>query len=202
MKKLLLISFLIVTLSAETHAQSASSQTWANICAGKMSADWYGSEEAQKIADIVLSVQKNNGGWMKNDQLHKLTDSELKTLQNSRSAHSCLDNTATTQEMRFLAKVYQKTKVVKYKESFLKALNMIFAAEKGCGGWSQYWPLSGGGSYQDYITFNDDLVTNVMRLLKDIAGGKGDFSIDSLMPICIFDLECSGASSRLSLIHE
>lgn len=176
MKKFALSLILLCVGFTWAGAQNASSLSWANICAGKMSADWYGSEEAQKIADIVLSVQKNNGGWMKNDQLHKLTDSELKTLQNSRSAHSCLDNTATTQEMRFLAKVYQKTKVVKYKESFLKALNMIFAAEKGCGGWSQYWPLSGGGSYQDYITFNDDLVTNVMRLLKDIAGGKGDFS--------------------------
>ena len=150
--------------------------SWSKICAGKMTADWYGSEEAQKIADIVLSVQKNNGGWMKNDELHKLTDTQLTTLQNSRSAHSCLDNTATTQEMRFLAKVYQKTKVEKYRESFLKALNMIFAAEKGCGGWSQYWPLSGGGSYQDYITFNDDLMTNVMKILKDITTNKGDFA--------------------------
>ena len=141
-----------------------------------MPADWYGSEEAQKIADIVLSVQKNNGGWMKNDELHKLTDSQLKTLQNSRTAHSCLDNTATTQEMRFLAKVYQKTKVTKYRDSFQKALDMIFKAEKGCGGWSQYWPLSGNGSYQDYITFNDDLMTNVMRLLKDIASNKDDFN--------------------------
>lgn len=171
-----MILVLVGGLITEAQAQSASSLSWANICSGKMSADWYGSDEAQKIADIVLSVQKNNGGWMKNDELHKLTDSQLKTLQNSRSQHSCLDNTATTQEMRFLAKVYQKTKVEKYKQAFQKALDMIFAAEKGCGGWSQYWPLSGGGSYQDYITFNDDLMTNVMRLLLDIANGKGDFA--------------------------
>lgn len=157
-------------------AQNASSLSWANVCAGKMPADWYGSDEAKQIADIVLSVQKNSGGWMKNDELHKLTNSELKTLQNQRAVHSCLDNTATTQEMRFLAKVWQKTKVAKYQESFLKALNMIFTAEKGCGGWSQYWPLSGNGSYQDYITFNDDLMTNVMRLLQEIAAGKGDFT--------------------------
>ena len=176
MRKLIMILVLIGGLLTEAQAQTASSMTWANICSGKMPDEWYGSEEAQKIADIVLSVQKTNGGWMKNDQLHKLSDAELKSLQNSRKEHSCLDNAATTQEMRFLAKVYQKTKVGKYKESFLKALSMIFNAEKSCGGWSQYWPLSGGGSYQDYITFNDDLVTNVMRLLKDIANGKGDFT--------------------------
>ena len=176
MKKVLLIIFLLGGLLTAVKAQKASDMKWSDICSGKMGADWYGSEEAQKIADIVLSVQKNNGGWMKNDQLHKLTDSELKSLQNARGEHSCLDNTATTQEMRFLAKVWQKTQTEKYKESFTKALNMIFKAEKKCGGWSQYWPLQGGGSYWDYITFNDDLMTNVMRLLQEIAAGKGDFA--------------------------
>lgn len=176
MKKVLLIIFLLGGFLTAVKAQKASDMKWSDICSGKMGADWYGSEEAQEIADIVLSVQKNNGGWMKNDQLHKLTDSELKSLQNARSEHSCLDNTATTQEMRFLAKVWQKTQTEKYKESFTKALNMIFKAEKKCGGWSQYWPLQGGGSYWDYITFNDDLMTNVMRLLQEIAAGKGDFA--------------------------
>lgn len=157
-------------------AQSVSSLKWSDVCMGKMNEEWYGTEEAQQIADVVLSVQKYNGGWMKNDQLHKLSDSERQALQGKRSEHSCLDNGATTQEMRFLAKVYQKTHLAKYKDSFLKALKMIFMAEKKCGGWSQYWPLSGNGSYQDYITFNDDLITNVMRLLQDIYAGKDEFS--------------------------
>ncbi len=176
MKKHLFTTLLLLIISIAMQAQTASSLKWSDICNGKMPADWYGSEEAQQIADVVLSVQKNTGGWMKNDQLHKLSDSEKQALINARSAHSCLDNSATTMEMRFLAKVYQKTKVEKYKEAFTKALNMIFTAEKGCGGWSQYWPLSGNGSYQDYITFNDDLITNVMKLLQEIATNKGDFA--------------------------
>lgn len=171
---MMMMAFLMGCL-ANSYAESASSYTWAQICAGKMSADWYGSSEAQEIADVVLYVQKTSGGWMKNDQLHKLTESEKQALYNKRNEHSCLDNVATTQEMRFLAKVYQKTGVEKYKESFFRALDMIFTAEKGCGGWSQYWPLTGGGSYQDYITFNDDLVVNVMKLLRDIVAAKGDF---------------------------
>lgn len=170
MKKLFLITLLLLLISIITQAQTVSSLKWADICSGKMGASWYGSEEAQQIADKLLSAQKNSGGWMKNIEFHKESDTGGKT------EHSCLDNGATTQEMRFLAKVYQKTKVEKYKESFTRALNMIFTAEKGCGGWSQYWPLSGNGSYQDYITFNDDLMTNVMRLLNEIAANKGDFA--------------------------
>ena len=175
MKKTMLLVAFLVGCFTDIHAQSASSLTWAQICAGRMSADWYGSAEAQDIADVVLYVQKTSGGWMKNDQLHKLSDSEKQALYNKRNEHSCLDNVATTQEMRFLAKVYQKTGVQKYKDSFMRALAMIFTAEKGCGGWSQYWPLTGNGSYQDHITFNDDLTANVMKLLRDIATAKGDF---------------------------
>ena len=174
--KILIVVGVFACLFANVQAQNASDLKWSAICSGKMNAEWYGSEEAQKIADIVVSVQKTNGGWMKNVEWHKLSESQLKEHQKVRSEHSCLDNAATTMEMRFLAKVWQKTQIEKYKESFTKALNMIFKAEKGCGGWSQYWPLDGNGGYRDYITFNDDLMTNVMRLLQEIAAGKGDFA--------------------------
>ena len=174
--KILIVVGVFACLFANVQAQNASDLKWSAICSGKMSAEWYGSDEAKTIADNVISGQKTNGGWMKNIEWHKLTASELKAQQNARSEHSCLDNAATTMEMRFLAKVYQKTQIEKYKESFTKALNMIFKAEKGCGGWSQYWPLDGNGAYRDYITFNDDLMTNVMRLLQEIAAGKGDFA--------------------------
>lgn len=170
MKKVLLLMILMAGLMVKAHAQSASSMKWADICNGKMSATWYGSDEAQQIADKLLSAQKNTGGWMKNIEFHKENDT------GGKSQHSCLDNGATTQEMRFLAKVWQRSKADKYQEAFLKALNMIFAAEKSVGGWSQYWPLSENGSYQNYITFNDDLMTNVMKILKDINANKGDFA--------------------------
>ncbi|MBP5171746.1 MAG: pectate lyase [Bacteroidales bacterium] len=164
-----------ITTLTSLQAQNLASMTWGDICAGKMGSEWYGSGEAMEIANIVLYVQKANGGWMKNDQIHQLTNAEQDALHNKRNEHSCLDNGATTMEMRFLAKVWQQTQVEEYQEAFLRALNMIFQAEKKCGGWSQYWPLSGGGSYQDYITFNDDLITNVLKLLRDIADNKGDF---------------------------
>ena len=142
-RKLLFFAVFLLGFATNMNAQSASSMKWSDICSGKMPADWYGSEEAQQIADKVLKYQKKSGGWMKNIEFHKADDT------GGVNEHSCLDNGATTMEMRFLAKVYQKTLVEKYKESFQKALNMLFTAEKGCGGWSQYWPLSGNGSYQD-----------------------------------------------------
>ena len=112
MKRTLLLLAFAVAFLAGGYAQTASSMKWSDICSGKMPADWYGSEEAQQIADRLLNNQKNSGGWMKNIEFHKEDDSSAK------SEHSCLDNGATTMEMRFLAKVWQKTQVTKYQTAF------------------------------------------------------------------------------------
>lgn len=156
---------------------TAGAVSWNDMCIGKgVDASWYATAEAQAIADKVLSIQKNSGGWMKNLEINTMTDAEINTEKGKKSEHSCLDNVATTREMRFLAKVYQGTKVEKYKTSFNTALRMVLNAQMKVGGWGQYWPRSGGGSYQDYITFNDDLFTNVMKILRDIYENKGDFA--------------------------
>ena len=181
MKKLFSLTALIMLFAAAS-AQTYTSKTWAQICSGAMGTEWYGSAEAISVADTLLGVQKTNGGWMKNDQYHKLTSAELaerKALSgtNGRSAHSCFDNYSTTQEMRFLAKVYNQTKQQRFLDAFKKALNLIFTAGNGMnGGWGQYWPLSEDRySYQNYITFNDDLMTNMLRILQEIYEEKGDF---------------------------
>jgi len=175
MKRTFLSIIMLAVACISLSAANLSDMKWANVCSGGMGADWYGTTESQDVADIVLAVQKNTGGWMKNDQLHNLKTSEYNNLINARDEHSCFDNYATTQEMRFLAKVWQGCKVDKYRESFEDALLLILKAQKQVGGWSQYYPLSGGGSYQDYITFNDDLMTNIMKILRDIYNNEGDF---------------------------
>jgi len=175
MKKVLFIILLILTGGGWLTA-GVNDLTWYQVCTGGMSGEWYGSEEALGIADIVIAVQKNSGGWMKNDQLHKLSASEYQSLLNAKSKQSCLDNVATTQEMRYLARVWKATGNEDCRQAFLRALQMIRVAQKGCGGWSQYWPLSNDNGYQDYITFNDDLVVNVLKMLRDIYGNTGDFA--------------------------
>ena len=175
MKKVLAI-LLFVICPVSIARSAVSDLTWYQVCMGQMPAEWYGSTEAQEIADIVIAVQKNNGGWMKNDQLHKLSSSEYQRLVNEKNGRSCLDNVATTQEMRYLARVWKATGNDTYRQAFLRGLQMIQTAQKGCGGWSQYLPLSNDNGYQDYITFNDDLMVNIMKLLRDIRQNQGDFA--------------------------
>ena len=176
MRKILFIGlFLIGVFTAS--ASSVSGYSWAQICAGKVTPEaWYASAEARGIADTVIAVQKTNGGWMKNDQLHMLSEADYQRLVSEKNGRSCLDNYATMQEMRFLAKVWKAGGSTACQSSFMRALQMILSCQKGCGGWSQYYPLSNDNGYQDYITFNDDLMTNVMRLLRDVYENKGDFA--------------------------
>lgn len=182
MKKIFTLAILLMTFMG-MNAQSYKDLKWGDICSGKMGTEWYGSAEAISVADTLVSVQKTNGGWMKNDQFHKLSTSELTARKklsgdNGRNIHSCFDNYATTQEMRFLAKVYQQTHQQRFLDAFKRALDLIFESGNSLkGGWAQYWPLSSDKfSYQNYITFNDDLMLNMMRILQDISEQKGDFA--------------------------
>ncbi len=61
-----------------------------------------------------------------------------------------------------------------YRDSFLRGLDYLFAAQYPNGGWPQVWPLEGG--YHDAITFNDGAMGQTLELLQAVAGGAGNFA--------------------------
>ena len=151
-------------------------------------AEWYTSEEAHRIADIIVSFQTPAGGWSKNLNLadHTRKPGE-RFAPNNLSAHlgpddfdaphdpkwnyvGTLDNDATTTELQFLARVAGKT----YRTAFLRGIEYLLTAQFPNGGWPQVWPLEGG--YHDAITFNDGAVTETLQLLEGVAGGKERFA--------------------------
>ena len=56
----------------------------------------------------------------------------------------------------------------------MRGLDYIFAAQYPNGGWPQVWPLAGG--YHDAITYNDNAMVNVLKLLNEVADGKNEFA--------------------------
>ena len=107
MKKLFSLTALIMLFAAAS-AQTYKTKTWAQICSGAMGTEWYGSAEAISVADTLLGVQKTNGGWMKNDQYHKLTSAELAarkaltgTNGRSQSSTQCLNGVNVTATIIF-----------------------------------------------------------------------------------------------------
>ena len=128
----------------------------------KQSIEWFQSEEGRRIADNVLTWQTPHGGWPKNrDTASEPFDG------NSEDLHATFDNSATISELRFLASAFRATNESRYQQAFLKGLSHILEAQYPNGGWPQYYPLS--KSYHRRITFNDNAMTRILELLRDVS---------------------------------
>lgn len=179
MNKFIILFFGILTcinatLTAQTKVEE---MEWKSVVSGQPK-EWYGSEEALKIADNVLLYQRNVGGWPKNTPMHRaLTESqkdELRKLQ-SEGEGATTDNGATFTELNFLSKVYGRTQKENIKKAFLKGVDYLLAAQYENGGWPQFYPQRKG--YYTHITYNDNSMVNIMLVMKAIAENKGVYSI-------------------------
>ncbi len=147
---------------------------------------WYASDEAKQLADAVISYQTPTGGWSKHLGFTKgPRQPGMQWSSQNEPGHpahyvATFDNGSTTEEMYFLANVWQATKREDCKAGFVKGLKFIFAAQFPNGGWPQVYPLEGG--YHDDITFNDDAMTHVLELLQGIKTHEPEFTFldDSL----------------------
>jgi PelA/Pel-15E family pectate lyase len=156
---------------------------------------WYGSVEALRIADIVVSFQTPAGGWSKNLDMSLqprapggqfapgnkslfLEDGDFDMPPDTQWNYvGTFDNDATTAQLRFLAKVITAAgqgRSTPYRAAFLRGFDYIFAAQYPNGGWPQVWPLQGG--YHDAITYNDSAMINVLILLRDVSDGTDEFA--------------------------
>ena len=134
--------------------------------------EWYASAEALRIADNVLLYQRSSGGWPKNiDMAKPLSESnKASLLRNQKKTDSTIDNGATFTQLSFLARVYTAQQQERHRESFLKGLDYLLKAQYANGGWPQFYPnLS---DYYKHITYNDDAMIGVMKLLRDVAAAK------------------------------
>ena len=136
---------------------------------------WYAVDEATRIANQVILCQRENGGWGKNvDMAAMLTQAEREKLFEEKSAtDTTIDNSATTTQLRYLAKVITAKNIETHKTAFSKGLDFLLSMQYANGGFPQFYPLK--KDYSRYITFNDNAMINVLKLLRDIAGKKEDF---------------------------
>lgn len=149
-------------------------RSWQYV-ATNMPDDWYGSDESVKVAENVLLYQRDAGGWPKNTAMHKpLSDPEKAKIRDDKGLNDAIfDNSATTTEMRFLARMYNKTNNQEYKGSYNRGLKFILDAQYKNGGWPMFWPLRQG--YYTHITFNDNAIVNILNLLGEIKDGDPIF---------------------------
>ena len=101
----------------------------------KKPAGWFATEDAKRVAGNVLSYQSDLGGWPKN-----VDTTAAQYAGDRKELKPTFDNGATTDELRFLAQMFDATHEAKYEEAFGKGYDYILKAQYPTGGWPQYYP--------------------------------------------------------------
>jgi len=159
-----------MVLGAPGPKESVRPISWGRCLAQKP--EFYAGDEGVRIADNVLLYQRSTGGWAKGiDMARVLSDSDKARLRTGKDRQdSILDNGATHTQIRYLARVYDATRLERFKRGFLNGVDYLLKAQYPNGGWPQRYPNPRG--YSRYITFNDNAMIGAMSVLRDIAEKK------------------------------
>jgi len=150
----------------------------------------YGVED--RTAENILLWQRSYGGWPKDtytelnnigkpakapaterkkvtiDYTLEMTPEQRQLALDSKDfIDATIDNGHTIKEIRYLLQAHQKTGKKDYLLAAEKGIVYLFTAQYENGGWPQFYPDK--SSYKHQITFNDNAMTNVMHLMKDIS---------------------------------
>lgn len=142
-------------------------------------AAFWSTPEAARRADNLVSFQTPAGGWNKNTDFTSAPRRPGERSGTEAGYVGTIDNDATIDPLRFLAKILAAADpahphYVAWKASFVRGIDYLLAAQFPNGGWPQVYPLE--GSYHDAITFNDGAIINVLSLLRAVAAGRDEFA--------------------------
>ncbi|HEV7332767.1 MAG TPA: pectate lyase [Flavisolibacter sp.] len=134
------------------------------------------------VADNMLLYQRSIGGWPKHfnnvnvDYNKPLSESDLVRLTSDRSRKDAtIDNGATTKEIRYLVKAYQKSGNKTYLQAAEKGIRYLLQMQMANGGFPQFYPDS--SSYRGQITYNDNAMINALNVLWDVAYGSAGLDV-------------------------
>ena len=147
-----------------------------SLCPAAMTSPTSDNRRRDDIAETLLLYQRANGGWPKNfEWKDKLSDTQKKRLLSQKhQSDTTIDNSATRDEVRYLAKAYGEFKDDRYRLAAVAGIRFLLAAQYDNGGWPQYYPNARG--YATHITFNDNAMVGVMSLFRDIVQGRPEFA--------------------------
>lgn len=126
------------------------------------------------VADNMLMFQRSYGGWPKHYNDRKIDYSAVfseaekaQIIDDKNRNDGTIDNAATTKEIRYLLKAYNKFGKSAYLTAAENGIRYLLKAQYKNGGWPQFYPdLS---SYRHQITYNDNAMINALNILWDLV---------------------------------
>ena len=128
----------------------------------------YKPSQVKEIAWNMVKYQNADGGWPKNiDWLAIIEPDSVRKWLNDHYKRSTLDNRNTYSQVEYLAQAYSITREEQFRKSAALGIDYILNAQNPSGGW-RGWDV-------DAITYNDEVMTGIMRLLLNIREGREHF---------------------------
>jgi PelA/Pel-15E family pectate lyase len=138
------------------------------------------------VADSMVAYQLPNGGFRKASLTRYAAG--IPTPEEAQADHEdarflgSIDNDSTTTELMFLADIYKRTGDATYRDTARGVLAYLFEMQSATGGYPQFYPSRGPGSYSNHATFNDNAMIQVLVLLQKAARRQHPFDTDIFTP--------------------
>ena len=137
---------------------------------------WYGSPNSLAIATNFVYMQRDNGGWPRgigqiNAAPHQPDIGGMNpeiVAQIAAGRHledSYFGRGITTNETRFLLRMYEATGIERFLAAGLRGFDTIIETQDPIGGWP--YQIS-GGSYHRALSISDNAISHLLWLMQDI----------------------------------
>jgi pectate lyase len=136
---------------------------------------WFTSEDGLRTMDHLMSWQSPLGGWAKG--YDAASPHEPGQFIGEWEGHGTFDNGATCAEIRLLARAFRLSGRSVVRQGVERGLDFVIGAAYPNGGWPQRFPPP--SDYGRAITFNDEVMVNVLELLRAVSSDEDFAFLDS-----------------------
>ncbi len=140
----------------------------------------YTPEQVREIADNLLLLQRDHGGWAQNqDPLRIIAETERAGIVvDAGNPNGSFDNRNVYTQIAYLMGASERLGDERYRAAALKGLDYLLSNQfETCGGWPHSLPIS--GDYRGMLTVADEVFSGPLGLLQDIAAEREPFgSVD------------------------
>jgi PelA/Pel-15E family pectate lyase len=130
---------------------------------------WWSTRDASELAVALLSYQTATGGWSKHVDFSQGSRRPGQSYYGESTKWqyiATIDNGSTTGQLRYLIALNARQPSPQWQAGIRRGVAYLLLAQMPNGCWPQVFPLQ--GSYHDAITFNDNAVTEVARVLDTL----------------------------------